>query len=57
MTLNHRFDFPLSCMYPSGPTLANVSMVEPERYVIPCLDSRLNNWKYVDDTICFGKTD
>ena len=37
---------------PSGPILANIFMVEPDRSVIPGLVNKLNNWiRYVDDMI------
>ena len=37
---------------PLSSILANISMVELERSVIPGLTNRLNNWRrYVDDTM------
>ena len=43
---------------PLGPILANIFMVELERFVIPGLANKLNSWgQYVDDTICYIEVD
>ena len=41
-----------------GPVLANIFMVELERWVIPTLMNKMKCWtRYVDDTLCYKKTD
>ena len=43
---------------PLGPILANIFMVELERSVIPTLMDKMKCWtRYVDDTLCYIKTD
>ena len=43
---------------PLGPILANIFVVELERFVIPGLANKLNSWgQYVDDTICYIEVD
>ena len=43
---------------PLGPVLANIFMVELERSVIPTLMDKMKCWtRYVDDTLCYIKTD
>ena len=40
------------------PVLANIFMVELEESVIPTLIDKMKCWtKYVDDTLCYIKTD
>ena len=43
---------------PLGPVLANIFMVELEQSVIPTLMDKMKCWtRYVDDTLCYIKTD
>ena len=43
---------------PLGPVLANIFMVELEQSVIPTLMDKMKCWtRYVDDTLCYTKTD